>query len=49
MAEQQAVLYVNGRRRLLPRDRAQQTLLSYLRGARPTCLPSGAPLVLLFS
>jgi hypothetical protein len=33
MAEQ-AVLYVNGRRRRLPGDRAQQTLLSYLRGAR---------------
>ena len=39
MAEQ-AVLYVNGRRRRLPGDRAQQTLLSYLRGARappPAC------------
>lgn len=31
-AEAPVVLYVNGARRLLPGDRANQTLLSYLRG-----------------
>lgn len=43
-----AVLYVNGRRRALPAGRAQQTLLSFLRGACGTLAADGvaAPPVL---
>ena len=42
MSEETPSIFVNGRKKLLPRDRAHQTLLSFLRGAprEPTAPPS---------